>query len=47
MIRWAGHVAWGRREMLTKFWVESLRGRGHSEGLGEDRRIVLKWILGT
>jgi hypothetical protein len=29
----------------TIFWFESLKGRGHSEELGVDGRIILKWIL--
>jgi hypothetical protein len=33
--------------MHTKFWLESLKGRDHSEDLGVDERIILKWILGT
>jgi hypothetical protein len=32
--------------MDTKFWLESLKGRDHSEELGVDRRIILKWISG-
>jgi hypothetical protein len=31
--------------MHTKFWLESLKGRGHSEDLGIDWRIILKQIL--
>jgi hypothetical protein len=30
----------------TKFWSENLKVRDHSEGLGIDGRIILKWILG-
>jgi hypothetical protein len=26
-------------------FVENLNGRDHYEDLGEDRRIILKWIL--
>jgi hypothetical protein len=33
--------------MRTKFWLESLKGRDHSEDLGEDGRIILKLILKT
>jgi hypothetical protein len=32
--------------MYVKFYLESLRGRDHSEDLGTDGRITLKWILG-
>jgi hypothetical protein len=40
---WAGHVARMRKwKMRTKFWLESLKGRGHSEDLGVDVRIILK-----
>jgi hypothetical protein len=31
--------------MLTKFCLENLKGKDHSEDLSIDRRIVLKWIL--
>jgi hypothetical protein len=36
----------GDEKMRTKFWLESLKGRDHSEDLGVDRVIILKWILG-
>jgi hypothetical protein len=32
--------------MLTKFWLESLKGRDHSKDLGIDERKILKSILG-
>jgi hypothetical protein len=32
--------------MYTKFWMESLKGRDHSEDLSVDGRIILKWVLG-
>jgi hypothetical protein len=32
--------------MLTKFWLESLKGKDHLEDLDIDRNITLKWILG-
>jgi hypothetical protein len=31
--------------MLTKFWVERLKGGDHSEQLGVDGRIMFKCIL--
>jgi hypothetical protein len=31
--------------MLTKFWLEILRGRDRSEQLGTDATILLEWIL--
>jgi hypothetical protein len=39
MIRWVRHV-WAR------FLLENLKGKDHSEDLGEDGRIILEWILG-
>jgi hypothetical protein len=33
-------------EMSTKFWLESLMRRDHSEDIGIAGRIILKWILG-
>jgi hypothetical protein len=44
-MRWAGHVTRMGGEVKIKFWLESLRGRGHSDDLGVDGRIILKWIL--
>jgi hypothetical protein len=35
-----------RREMLTKFWSENLKGRDHLEDLGVGGRIILEGILG-
>jgi hypothetical protein len=32
--------------MHIVFWLESLKGRDHSEDLGVDGRIILKRILG-
>jgi len=32
--------------MHTVFWLENLKGRGHSEDLGVDGGIVLECILG-
>jgi len=31
--------------MQTLFYFETLQGRDHSENLGVDGRIILKWIL--
>jgi hypothetical protein len=32
--------------MLIKFWLESQKGRDHSEGVGAEGMIMLKWMLG-
>jgi hypothetical protein len=32
--------------MHKMFRLESLKGRDHSEDLGIDGKIILKWILG-
>jgi hypothetical protein len=37
--------AWKRREMNTKFWSESLKGRGNFEDPGLNEKIILKWVL--
>jgi hypothetical protein len=29
----------------TKFWSENLKGRDHSQEVGEDGRITLEWTL--
>jgi len=31
--------------MHTKFWLENLKGRDHSEDLDVDGRVILQWIL--
>jgi len=31
----------------TVFWMEDLKGRDHSEDIGLDGKIILKWILGN
>jgi hypothetical protein len=46
-MRQTGHVE--RREIsetFTKFWLENLKGRDHSEDLDVDGMIILEWILG-
>jgi hypothetical protein len=30
----------------TKFWLENLKGRDHSEDPGIDGRIISEWLLG-
>jgi hypothetical protein len=35
---------WGGK--MYKAWLESLKGRNHSEDLSVDVRIILKWFLG-
>jgi hypothetical protein len=45
-MRSAWHVQHLGDLMHTKFWWENLMGRDHSEDLGIDVRIILKWILG-
>jgi len=45
-MRWAGHVArMGRREVYTGFLWGYLRVRDHLGELGEDGRIILRWIF--
>jgi hypothetical protein len=42
----AGHVARVvEREMRTEFWLDSLKGRDHSQDIRAHVRIFLKWIL--
>jgi len=41
-MKWVGH---GKNEMDTKFWSENPKGRGHSEDLSVDGRIILEWSL--
>jgi hypothetical protein len=47
-LKWMGHVAcMGRREMLTKFGLENLKGRDHSGDIDIDVKIILELILGN
>jgi hypothetical protein len=46
-VRWTGDVARMRGEMHTKFWLENLKGRDHSEDLATDGRIILTMISDT
>jgi hypothetical protein len=44
---WAGHhVHGGDKKCIQYFGWENLNGIDHSEVIGIDRRILLKWILG-
>jgi hypothetical protein len=36
----------GDMVMHTKFWLENLKGKDHSEDLGIEGKIILEWILG-
>jgi hypothetical protein len=46
-MRWVGHVAsMGRWEMRTRFWLQRLNGKYHSEDVGVSERIILKIIIG-
>ena len=45
-VRWAGHVAhMGERRGTYRVLVGNPRERDHSENLGIDGRIVLKWFF--
>jgi hypothetical protein len=43
-MRWAEHVA-RMGEVLTEFWLGSLKARDHWEDLGVGGRITLRWTL--
>jgi hypothetical protein len=32
----------GKRELFAKFWLETMKGRDHSEDLGLNERTILK-----
>jgi hypothetical protein len=36
---------WGRGEVHTGFWWETLRDLGHLEDVGVYGRIILKWVF--
>jgi hypothetical protein len=38
--------AWGRREVLTGFWLGSPKVRHHWEDIGVGGTITLSWTLG-
>jgi hypothetical protein len=40
---WAGNIEHMRK---IRNWLRSLKGKYHSEDVGGDGRIILKWILG-
>jgi hypothetical protein len=44
MMGWVGKVPRTGEVRNTVFWVENLQG-DHSEDLGVDGKIILKWIL--
>jgi hypothetical protein len=45
-IRWAGHMAcMGENINAYRVYVGNLQKRGHLEGLGIGKRMILKWIL--
>jgi hypothetical protein len=46
-MRWAGHMArMGEVRGAYNILVGNLKGGDHSEDLGVDGRITLRWILG-
>jgi hypothetical protein len=45
-IRWKGYVACMRAmKNVYRFFLESLKGRDHSEALDVGGSVILKWIL--
>ena len=39
------HHVWETEEVQTGLWWEDLREEDHLGDLGEDERIILKWIF--
>jgi hypothetical protein len=35
----------GQSEMHTKFWLETMKGRDHSDHVSVGRRIILNWNI--
>jgi hypothetical protein len=45
-MRWARHVAHSRdMRIYVIYWSENLKGREHSEDLGIDEKVILRWIF--
>jgi hypothetical protein len=44
-MRWAGHAARMGEMRNTIFWLDSLKGKDHSENLDVHTRIILQCIL--
>jgi hypothetical protein len=38
--------SWGKKEVLTGFWLGGPKARDHWEDLGVGRKITLSWTLG-
>jgi hypothetical protein len=37
-------LTWGKEELCTEFWWGNLKEGDHLEGLGVDRRVILKYV---
>jgi hypothetical protein len=47
-VRWVRNIACIRElGNAYKVLVKNLKGTNHLEGMGEDGKIILKWILNT